>query len=332
MWIRRRASWALAAVSAMTAATFVAPPVAASSPVPTWQEVAQGIAANANERRIARPANTFTLRSSPKVKRSAARAVLKSVNSAYKVWDAVAPLPRGYPVLVVNHRSKAWYEKVTQRFPDDQCGPDWWVRVNATPDRTTGAVCSSPQHDWGYMVIYLGKSAKNISKLLAVHEVVHVAQSQLLGNRAMNSMECWLGEGMAELYSGALSMKSPKPGAVWTGTQAYRRLAVSNLRILGTPESSLGDADYWLDIIRSSENRGVHLCWGFGVGYSLGYLVSEKLLADFGEEKLFEWMRLTSQTQDSDASFAQVFDIGQDEWYAQSAAPYVAREAALILG
>lgn len=372
MWIKHSASLAIVAVSAVAAAFFVAPPVAASlparhgapcaqpgaqvenkrwvftctkksgktvwvrkpkpSPVPTWQEVAQRIAANASERRIARPTHTFALRASPTVKRSTARAVLESVNSAYEVWNAIAPLPRGYPVLVINHRSGAWYQKATERFPDDLCGPDWWVRVNATPDRTTGAVCSSPQHDWGYMVIYLGKSAKNIATLLAVHEVVHVAQAQLLGNRAMNSMECWLGEGMAELYTGALSMKPPKSGAAWAGTQSYRRIVVSNLRVLGTPGSSLRDPNYWLDIIRSSENRGTHLCWGFGVGYSLGYLVSEKLVADFGEESLFEWMRLTSESLDSDAAFAQVFGIGQDDWYAQSAATYVAREVALILG
>lgn len=298
---------------------------------PHWQQVAEQIATRADDRRKRSPSLTVRLMRSPTVDPVVAQRVRNQVVSAYRSWNAVAQLSRRYPVIVIDGNSEQWYLDVSKRFPDDNCGPQWWSKVSSSPERSSGAVCWSAEHDWSYMVIFVGEAAENIHRALATHEVVHVAQAHLLGPRMMNTKECWLGEGMAELYTGALTFPRPQPGQEWSGTKAYRSLAISRLRVLSTPPQSLSDPEYWLDVIRRSEDRSTHLCWGFGIGYSLGYLVTEKLILDFGEGRFLNWLRRTGRTGDSAAAFAHVFGSTQDRWYERSAAPYVAREVPLVL-
>ena len=301
------------------------------TPTPAWQQVAEALAANANLRRANTPSTTFDFRASPTVSPSTVSSARTSANWSYETWHSIAPLDR-FPVLITDERSEQWYMAESANFADDNCARHWWAKTNPNAQSVSGAVCWSPNHDWGYKVLLLGSQAGQRAPWLYIHESVHVAQWSLLGNRAMNRMECWLGEGMAELYTGALSFIRSKGRVDTASMSMYRRMAVSNLRQLAPSSGEVSSATYWLDIIRRSEDRSQEFCWGKGLGYSLGYLITEKLVADFGEARLLEWMRQTRATQDSDAAFFDVFGIDQDAWYVESAAPYVAQEAPLIIG
>lgn len=297
---------------------------------PTWQQVAEALAANAMSRRANPPSTTFDFRASPTVSPSTVSSARTSVAWSYETWHNLAPL-EGFPVLITDERSEQWYMGESSTFAEDNCARHWWTKTNPNPQSISGAVCWGPNHEWGYKVLLLGSQAGQRAPWLYIHESVHVAQWSLLGNSAMNRMECWLGEGMAELYTGALSFIRAEGRIDTFSMSTYRKMAVANLRQLAPSSGEVRSTTYWLEVIRTSEDRSSETCWGKGLGYSLGYLVTEKLIADFGEARLFEWMRLTRETQNSDAAFATVFGIAQDAWYVESAAPYVAQEVPLIL-
>ncbi|MEY3733204.1 MAG: hypothetical protein RL347_563 [Actinomycetota bacterium] len=300
---------------------------------PTWQIVAEQLHTNSIKRRAASPATDFEFTASPTVSPSVVESVKTVTRWSYGLWYGIAPLPDEYPVLIVDESSEDWLREQANRFPGDQCSPQWWARLRSDPQGLSGAVCSTPRGDWVYLIFYVGSERTGAPDWLALHETVHVAQGQLIGEHVLNAgSECWLVEGMAELYAGALSWSRTTGRFFPSATSAYRSLAVSPLnRIAPTPEEIMS-SEFWLDAIRTSEDRTQEACWGTGLGYSLGYLVTEKLVADFGEQRLIDWMRLTGRTEDSDSAFATVFGIDQDAWYERSAAPYVAQEAALILG
>lgn len=297
-------------------------------PVPLWQEVAAEISTSAEQRRISNPATDFEFVASPTISTAAVTQAARAVKAAYATWHAVAPLPANFPVYLVDAYSEDWYREVSAKYPNDTCGAYWWEKTIAAPTNSGGAVCGSPQHEWAYMVLFLGTQSA-VSTWLSTHEAVHVAQGRLLG-RGLFDMECWLGEGMAEVYTGALAIPAPTSGP-WLAAQMYRNFIVGGLQALPTPEEDLANPAYWLDIIRRSENRGSDLCRTYGLGYSLGYLVSERLVADFGESKVIEWLRRTRALGESGMAFESTFGVAKQDWYEQSAAPYVAQEAATII-
>lgn len=299
---------------------------------PVWERVAEDLFTRAQARGSAVPEGSFDISASPSVPSSVVRAVAESIEWSYEPWQEVAPLPLGYPVAIIDKDSRDWYSEFSSRFPGDNCGPGWWERTQRNPEYAHGAVCSGSEGDWTYLVYYMAQGASDIPDFLAMHESVHVAQGLLSGEMVFNRFaECWLGEGMAELYAGALSTFSRSTKPSLTLTRFYRDMIVGNLRLLNVSADEVGDATYWLDVIRRSEDRGSDLCINLGLGYSLGYLVTEKLVADFGEEPLLTWLAASRDEQDPDGAFADVFGIEQDRWYEESAAPYVAKEASRIL-
>lgn len=307
--------------------------VRAPKPTPkqTWQVVAETVYSNSIKRMAPESAVGFDFRVSPSFPPAKASRIAEAVRQSYRPWQAIAPLPPDFPVLIMDEASREWYLDLSASFPGDPCGDYWWEMKQPDPTTSTGANCESYNHDWGYMAVLQGSLTWTRPPAMLAHEAVHLAQFSLLGPRATSTAECWLGEGMAEVYTGALGFldRDGKFDSRLTGN--YRRSSVGNMRIL-SPGGNVASAAYWLQVIRDTEDRTQEACWGTGLGYSLGYLVSEKLISDFGEQSLFDWLALTRASGDSDAAFATVFGIDQDAWYEQSAAPYVAQEAALILG
>jgi len=302
---------------------------------PVWERVAEHLFTRVQARSATVEASRLSVAASPSVSPSTVRRVTQSVMWSYQPWEAVAPLPLGYPLVIVDGASREWYLDYSSTYEADNCGAMWWERIQQAPWITWGAVCTATTEAGdmsSYLVYYLGNQATSVTDDLALHESVHVAQGHLMSEWVFTRYsECWLGEGMAELYTGALTGSRNSSRSPFQAVQRYREGAVRALyRLEPTPEQ-LGDANYWLDVIRRSEGRGSEMCLNLGLGYSLGYLVMEKLVADFGEELLLRWLTASRDSQDPDAAFTDVFGIEQDRWYETSAAPYVAKEASRIL-
>ncbi len=300
------------------------------APQLSWVAIAKGLQASAAKRPQVSVADTFAFMASPTVPKATVDAVATAVRSAYGPWASVAPVADGFPVFVLDEQSKDWYLTQSSTFPNDGCGSNWWSRYSFTATSLGGAVCSSPNHDWGYMAVMMGSQATPRHRLMDAHEATHIAQMSLLGPRQMTQMECWLGEGMAQVYTVSGGFGPLTDPNRLTEASAFRSAQIRQLRDVLT-DGTTGSVEFWLDIIRRSEDRGSDSCVQQRLGYSLGLLVSERIIEEFGEERLYEWLRATRVSRDSDASFTEVYGITQDAWYEQSAAPYVAREASMLL-
>lgn len=302
---------------------------------PVWERVASEILASADKRSAPVPADAFNVVTSPSVSAAVAQRVTDSVRWSYQPWQALAPIPPGYPLVIVDGASREWFLSFSAQLGNDNCGPGWWERTEALPWVTWGAVCTMDDPSGGgssYLVYRLGSGMTAIADQLALHESVHVAQALLLSETVFSrSSECWLGEGMAELYTGALLRSRESDALVVDSSRAFRWRVIRALAVLEAGTDEVSDPAYWLDVIRRSESRGSELCTRNSLGYSLGYLVSEKLVADFGESGLLRWLSESRNMQDPDGAFLTVFGVDQDRWYETSAAPYVAREATKIL-
>lgn len=303
------------------------------APTPSWLAVAQGLQASAAKRPKPSLANTFSFMISPTVPPAKADEIAASVRRAYEPWLAIAPIPDGFPVFILDERSKDWYLETSRQFPNDGCAIHWWNRMSPNPTGTGGAVCWGTGASWSYMGIMLGSrlpaSDPTLEAGLYAHELVHVAQVSLLGVSGMSRMECWLGEGMAQVYSVALGhgdLSNPKNAR----EARFSRTAFLVPLIDMAAGTSASSPEYWLDVIRRSEDRNTGFCSQSGLGYSLGYLVTERLIEEFGEERFLQWLRATRVSGDSGASFSEVYGITRDVWYERSAAPYVAQQVPLI--
>jgi hypothetical protein len=60
--------------------------------------------------------------------------------------------------------------------------------------------------------------------------------------------------------------------------------------------------------------------------YNTGMLLYERLMADFGHQKIMEWWFGIRNTPDWKVSFQATFGVGVDTWYRNSAIPYLIGE------
>jgi hypothetical protein len=60
--------------------------------------------------------------------------------------------------------------------------------------------------------------------------------------------------------------------------------------------------------------------------YNTGMLLYERLMAEFGHQKIMEWWFGIRNTPDWKVSFQATFGVGVDTWYRNSAIPYLIGE------
>lgn len=285
-----------------------------------WQRVAVELKRGMTQRAETPTEFTFNFLVAPTVPDSRAERFQDSVVKAFRWFAPIAPLTPDYPVLIMDENSEDFYARYSETIPGDYCGDYWWNRDPKENWTLAGAVCSGSSLDQSYMAVVIGSDRTLGIETLITHEVVHIAQELMHGIPASYSMECWLGEGMAELYTSA-SLVRGKGQTDTSAAAAYRTFALSPL-LARLREPRGATERYWLDLIVASEDRSTELCWSTGLGYSLGLLVTEKLVLDFGEGKLIDWL-VRSRDVDSESAFTEVFGITQSQWYEQSVASYV---------
>ena len=312
VWVRKRAPQ---------------PPPVPDPVAAAWQRVAMDLQGSLTRRAQTPSEFTIEFLVAPSVRDDRARQLQDVVVQAFQSFAPVVELQPNYPVLLLDEKSYDFYLRYSQTIPGDYCGDQWWFRDPREDWSLSGAVCAGQAMDKGYMVLVVGSNVTVGVDSLIMHEVVHVVQGALLGIPGMYKAECWLGEGMAELYAAA-SLVRGKRGTDTRFAGFYRLQVLSSLLSRLNEPGGLTE-QYWLDLIVTSEDRGTEACWKAGLGYSLGLLVTERLVHEFGEGKLLSWLML-SGTLDSDSAFTEVFGVTQAEWYERSAAPYVLEQLLLL--
>jgi len=177
----------------------------------------------------------------------------------------------------------------------------------------------------------------NLQSIIA-HHVVHGIQGRITGGND-GRLATWAREGGANFYGWAVLDRGPVVDEIYRkyGSSDYaserRRQSnpvgpwtAPNINLLNFNESQ------WLDTLKVLEGNGIYqdriycdpeLCQ---LGYTTGPLLYERLVGEYGHQKVMDWWYEMRTTPDWKVAFEKVFKLNIDDWYKQSAIPYLMKE------
>jgi hypothetical protein len=210
-------------------------------------------------------------------------------NKGESFWRARAPSasnclpPRNEP-----------FEKISHPFYGYGC----W---NASGERVLLWIVNSAQETWSQAILH--------------HETVHLAQMSIyqFPNGDVES-SCLLGEGEASLLGDIL-------GGGLVAAETGHGSAVQTARRIAA-KYGLATENDWQSHVVSREPRNSSYCAEDSYNYSIGFLFTEKLLIDFGLEKIFQFKSQIHILSWQEA-FRTAFGMDRRDWYKTNFVPYI---------
>jgi len=199
----------------------------------------------------------------------------------------------------------------------------------------TGSVYQSNMSDDAHSSLtifyFLSSTLKNeddayMAEIMASHEFAHVVQHEINPGFVRYLQPCWFIEGFARFYERSMhyAYKYPRNmsfSSLQRGEIKYfeRRVReVTNLRPVGTWEVS----DFLNFIVETSDLRSFN-CKEINYGYKIGWMISERYYADFGELKFIELLKNTYLYKNWEEAFKVTNGISQADWLSSSGIPYL---------
>lgn len=161
------------------------------------------------------------------------------------------------------------------------------------------------------------------------HHVIHGIQGRITGYRD-GLLGCWGREGAAELYGWLV---------------AHRTLQAQNFDYMRHRSNQMGESvnvnsigdlrkfnnAQWFQTLKLLEGKGneraIYCQPDAGnLGYNVGALLYERLLGEFGHQQVMGWWYEMRTSSDWKVAFKKVFKLDIDDWYNQSAIPYLIKE------
>jgi hypothetical protein len=161
------------------------------------------------------------------------------------------------------------------------------------------------------------------------HHVIHGIQGRITGYKD-GLLGCWGREGAAELYGWLV---------------AHRTLQAQNFDYVRHRRNQMGESvninsigdlrkfnnAQWFQTLKLLEGigneRAIYCQPDAGnLGYNVGALLYERLLGEFGHQQVMDWWYEMRTTSDWKVAFKKVFKLNIDDWYNQSAIPYLIKE------
>ena len=171
-----------------------------------------------------------------------------------------------------------------------------------------------------------------------VHHVVHGIQGRITGGND-GRLSTWAREGGANFYGWAVLDKGPVADEMYRkfGSSDYaseRRRQSNPVGPWTVPKINLlnFNESQWLDTLKVMEGNGIYqdriycdleLC---PLVYTTGPLLYERLVGEYGHQKVMDWWYEIRSTSDWKVAFEKVFKLNVDDWYKQSAIPYLMKE------
>jgi hypothetical protein len=160
--------------------------------------------------------------------------------------------------------------------------------------------------------IYHYAESDRVQTQLIAHHVIHGIQQRAAGDGRYGFLDCWVREGGADFY-GAMIVHRAKKGDYL----AWRNIQLGNW--FGSPSKfdprKLADVE-WLDLLNSSDCN-------FDKAYVYGALLTERLVGEFGHQKVMDWWHGMRLTKDWKEAFQSAFGIEVQAWYKTSGIPYL---------
>ena len=171
-----------------------------------------------------------------------------------------------------------------------------------------------------------------------VHHVVHGIQGRITGGND-GRLSTWAREGGANFYGWAVLDKGPVADEMYRkfGSSDYaseRRRQSNPVGPWTVPKINLlnFNESQWLDTLKVMEGNGIYqdriycdleLC---PLVYTTGPLLYERLVGEYGHQKVMDWWYEIRSTSDWKVAFEKVFKLDINDWYKQSAIPYLMKE------
>jgi len=186
------------------------------------------------------------------------------------------------------------------------------------------------------MILLASRSSllRNNVQMNTIHHVVHGVQGRITGGKDL-LLGCWGREGAAQFYGWAIMDRNfrtiggsdyaserraqSKPVFPWNAPKT-NLLEFSESQWLTTLKMLEGGPRFGNQIYCNLEQESGNLA------YSSGALLYERLVGEFGHQKVIDWWYGIRSTSDWKVSFENVFKLKVDDWYKQSAIPYLMNE------
>ena len=303
-----------------TTTTTVLPTTTTTTTVPTLRSVVYDDIIKRAALARTKPSNAaFEFRIAPSISATRAQELKEAIIWAFIPWENQTA-GAGLRVVVVDEQGRGGEDFFKANWPagGGNCPgtprPGGGPYVGPTQYGYVGFGCWNGDGDH-VLLMGFGSSA-NLSPAsnFIHHEITHLAQAGIYFSRPNGTeLPCFLGEGEATLYGGALG---DGPAGGETSHQLGRNLA----RELASENSLKSDSD-WLTYLKLRETRD-QTCNQRNFSYFVGQLYMEKLYSDFGVEKISTWKsRLPGQ--DWRVPFQQVFGVSPSQWYSTSLISYL---------
>lgn len=232
---------------------------------------------------------SIDIKSAPNVPKSETDKIAAHFNDTLIYWSQFVVNPQPLYTTIVSEKDYEWYMKRWQELGSDNTGQYWWDK---TGNGEGGAVGwnNSGQINM-YFKVLTTRPSTLATREHVFHEVTHFFQATALKDE-VNNTPCWFGEGQAQFIQSAHADKSEtvaKSIAIQN-----RKWAISAVnKYLGASNSVDGLFNALTNISRGDVlcNRTEPL-----LGYTLGQLVNEKLVADFTWIKVIDFMKKSPET------------------------------------
>jgi hypothetical protein len=149
---------------------------------------------------------------------------------------------------------------------------------------------------------------------LIAHHVVHGIQQRAAGDGRYGLLHCWVREGGSDFY-GAMIVHRAKKGDYLRWRNVHMGDWVGNS--LKIDPRKLTDME-WFDLLNSLDCNG-----GNYFPYVYGALLTERLVGEFGHQKVMDWWQGMRLTRDWKEAFQSAFGIEVQNWYRTSGIPYL---------
>lgn len=161
------------------------------------------------------------------------------------------------------------------------------------------------------------------------HHVIHGIQGRITGYRD-GLLGCWGREGAAELYGWLVAHRTLQ-AQNFDYVRHRRNQMGESVNINSIGDLRKFDNAQWFQTLKLLEGKGneqaIYCQPDAGnLGYNVGALLYERLLGEFGHQQVMDWWYEMRTTSDWKVAFKKVFKLNIDDWYNQSAIPYLIKE------
>ena len=161
------------------------------------------------------------------------------------------------------------------------------------------------------------------------HHVIHGIQGRITGYRD-GLLGCWGREGAAELYGWLVAHRTLQ-AQNFDYVRHRRNQMGESVNINSIGDLRKFDNAQWFQTLKLLEGKGneqaIYCQPDAGnLGYNVGALLYERLLGEFGHQQVMGWWYEMRTSSDWKVAFKKVFKLDIDDWYNQSAIPYLIKE------